>query len=175
MAKLNATPLSCRGACPSIHKKEIVIVLDNIRSVHNVGAIFRTADAAGVSKIFLTGYTPAPIDRFGRFRSDFAKAALGAEKNVLWESISQIAECLTYLKTQGYFIIALEQDSRAIDYKKITTTYPLAFVVGNETKGIKKETLELCDVIAEIPMKGKKESLNVAVTTGIALFRILNI
>lgn len=149
------------------------LILHNIRSVHNVGSIFRTADAAGVSKIFLTGYTPTPIDRFNRPRKDFIKVSLGAE-NLLWEKILKIEKCIDMLKKEGVQVVALEQDEQAIDYRKIRPKFPLALLVGNEVGGIPKSILKKIDKIIEIPMRGTKESLNVSVATGIALFSIIS-
>jgi tRNA G18 (ribose-2'-O)-methylase SpoU len=150
-----------------------VLVLHNIRSTHNVGAIFRTADAAGIDKIYLVGYTPAPVDRFGRARTDIAKAALGAEKMVEWESVPEIKPLLTDLKKSGALIVAVEQSADSVDYRQAVVTESVAFVFGNEVEGVPREVLELCDVIAEIPMHGKKESLNVSVAVGVALFGML--
>ncbi|MFA5934119.1 MAG: TrmH family RNA methyltransferase [Candidatus Paceibacterota bacterium] len=152
-----------------------ILILNDIRSTHNVGAIFRTADAAGISKIFLVGITPAPLDRFGRERKDIAKSALGAEKTVPWESVKTIKPILNKLKKEKYKIIAIEQSPKAIDYKKVKLPNKSAIILGNEVKGLPQSILNQCDVIAEIPMRGKKESLNVSVATGIALFRILGI
>jgi len=156
-------------------KREVVLILNDIRSAENVGAIFRTADAAGVSKIYLTGTTPAPIDRFGRARRDIAKAALGAEKTVSFESVSRAGNLLKRLQKEGFKIIAIEQSPKSRDYKKIKAPKMVAFIVGNEVNGIPQAILKQCDIIAEIPQRGKKESLNVATALGIALFRILNI
>jgi len=157
------------------NKSEISVILHNIRSVYNVGAIFRTAEAAGISKIYLTGYTPTPLDRFERPRKDLAKAALGAEKIIPWQSFKTIGPILNKLKKEKVKIIAIEQSPKSVDYKKIKVSKDTAFIVGNEVKGLSKSILSKCDVVAEIPMKGKKESLNVSVSFGIALFRILNI
>ncbi|OGI66168.1 hypothetical protein A3A95_00430 [Candidatus Nomurabacteria bacterium RIFCSPLOWO2_01_FULL_39_18] len=153
--------------------QENILILHNIRSVENVGAMFRTADAAGVDKIYLTGYTPCPLDRFGRIRKDLAKSALGAEKFVGWEQRKNIISLISNLKSSGHQIIAIEQDKNSIDYKKLKLKSRNAFIVGAEVTGIPKNVLKKCDVIAEIPMKGKKESLNVSVALGIALFGIL--
>lgn len=152
-----------------------VLVLCDIRSAYNVGAIFRTADAAGVEKVYLTGYTPAPVDRFGRERKDIAKAALGAEKTVAWESVKEASATVERLRKEGFFLVALEQDSKAADYNKIKTKRKTALFIGNETEGLSREILSIVDIVAEIPMHGKKESLNVSVATGIALFRLRNI
>lgn len=155
--------------------KKVVLVLENIRSAQNVGAIFRTADAAGVSKIYLVGVTPTPIDRFGRKRSDISKTALGAEDTVLWEYKKHTCPLIRKLKRDGFQIIALEQDKRSKDYKKIKPKKKFALILGTEVTGVDKKTLAECDVIVEIPMKGNKESLNVSVSLGIALFRLLKL
>ncbi len=155
--------------------RDTILILENIRSAQNVGSLFRTADAAGISKIYLVGYTPDPTDRFDRPRGDVAKAALGAEKTVSWEHVETINTFIKKLKKEGFQIIAIEQDKKSIDYKKIKVNKKTAFILGNEVTGVEKKTLLLCDYIAEIPMKGGKESLNVSVAGGIAIFRILNI
>lgn len=163
-------------------KKEIFLVLHNIRSLHNVGSIFRTADCAGVNKIYLTGYTSAPIDIFGKTKKEIKKTALGAEKNVEWEKCKDIGKLILRLKkdpstklgSRKIKVIALEQDSKSINYKKNKPKFPLALVVGNEVRGLSKQTLKKCDTIIEIPMHGKKESLNVSVATGIALFNLID-
>ncbi len=168
-------------------KKEIFLILHNIRSLHNVGSIFRTADGAGVSKIYLTGYTPAPIDIFGKTRKEIAKTALGAENTVPWEKHRNLSQLIKKLKNDRSptSIIGVEQDEKAIDYREFTRSSShstgrssdraasFAFVLGNEVRGLSKQTLKKCDKIIEIPMHGKKESLNVAVTAGIVLFHII--
>ncbi len=155
--------------------KENILILHNIRSVENVGAMFRTADAAGVDKIYLTGHTPAPLDRFKRKRKDLAKSALGAEEFVPWGQKKNIFPLLAQLKKDKFLIIGIEQAKNSVDYKKVKLKEKNAFIVGAEMTGIPKSILKKCDIIAEIPMRGKKESLNVSVALGIALFRILNI
>ena len=155
--------------------KEVVLILHNIRSVYNVGAIFRTADAAGITTIYLTGYTPTPLDRFGRIRKDMAKAALGAEKMVAWVHERNPSTIIDSLKKKNYHIIALEQSKHSTDYKKVALKSPAAIIIGNEVTGIYPALLKKCDIVAEIPMRGKKESLNVSVAVGVALFRILDI
>lgn len=154
-------------------KKELYLILHNIRSVYNTASIFRTADGAGVKKIYLTGYTPKPIDEFGKIKSDFRKISLGAEKNVKWEYKRDINKIIDILKKDGVKIIALEQNQNAINYKKIKPKFPCALIAGNEVKGIPKKILDKCDAFIEIPMRGRKESLNVSVATGIALYEIL--
>lgn len=151
-------------------KHDIYLILHNIRSAHNVGAIFRTADAAGVTKIFLTGYTPVPSDRFGRVQKEIAKTALGAERSIPWERVSRIVPLMTRLKKEGVTIVGLEQSPRAVDYRSYAPSYPLALIVGNEVRGIAPALLKHTDAVVEIPMHGAKESLNVSVATGVALF-----
>ena len=155
--------------------KQIYILLHNIRSTHNVGSIFRTSDTLGVSKIYLSEYTPTPLDRFGRPRKDIAKVALGAEKSIEWEYFKDPKKIIDKLKKSKFQIIGLEQTNKSVDYKKVRVKYPILFIVGNEVGGIESNILKLCDVIAEIPMKGKKESLNVSVAFGVGLFRMLSI
>lgn len=157
--------------------QENVLLLHNIRSVENVGAMFRTADAIGINKIYLTGYTPTPLDRFGRKRGDLAKSALGAEEFVSWEQKKNILPLLLKLKKDNFLIIGIEQAKNSIDYKtlRLRSGRGNVFIMGSEIGGIPKNILKKCDVIAEIPMRGKKESLNVSVALGVALFRILNL
>jgi len=151
------------------------VVLDNIRSVHNVGSIFRTSDALGVNKIFLCGCTPTPKDRFGRERKDLAKVALGAEKSIEWGYFKTTEEIVKKLKKEKFQIIALEQSENSIDYKKVKTKNKIAIILGEEVHGLNKKVLDLADIIMEIPMRGIKESLNVSVSFGIAAFRIFNV
>ncbi len=154
-----------------------VVVLENLRSVHNVGSIFRTANAVGIEKIYLCGITPTPLDKKGKKRSDFAKVALGAEETVAWEYVLETRNKILELKDEGYYVIGVEQDEKSIDYKSVSIKNKenIAFVIGAEVEGVNKEALALCDVIAEIPMLGTKESLNVTIAFGIAVYRILGI
>ena len=151
--------------------KQVFIILPDLRSDNNVGAIFRTADCIGAEKIFLSGTAPTPVDRFGKERKDFAKAALGAEKSVSWEYVKNISTVLKKLKAEGFEIIAVEQAKSSVDYKKVVPKDKCIVIFGNEVKGLSKSILKYADVIAEIPMRGKKESLNVSVSAGITLFR----
>ncbi len=153
--------------------KNFTLILHNIRSVHNVGSIFRTADAAGVTKIILSGYTPSPLDRFNRARKDFVKVSLGAEASVKWEYVEAIEPTLVELKKSGSTLLALEQHPNStplFDYKPAGN---MALIVGNEVDGVEPSLLKLADTILEIPMRGQKESLNVSVATGIALFALI--
>ena len=150
----------------------MIVVLDNIRSIYNVGSIFRTADALGVEKIYLCGITPTPIDRFGLKNKALAKVALGAEQSVPWSKVGSTLAAVEKLKQEGYSIIALEQDERAISLfdadLKQSSKKKIALLLGVEVEGLSKEILDQADLIAEIPMRGKKESLNVSVAFGIA-------
>lgn len=150
--------------------KQTYLILHNIRSLHNVGSIFRTADAAGVSKIYLTGYTPAPHDKLGRLEQNFAKSALGAEKFVEWSKTKNIGPLLSKLKKQGVQIVAVEQDAASTIYSKFKPKRSIALILGNEVAGLNRSILKKCDAILEIPMRGQKESLNVSVAAGIVLF-----
>ncbi len=150
------------------------LLLHNIRSAQNVGAIFRTAEAAGISKVYLSGYTPAPLDRFGRIRADVAKAALGAEKLLLWESVSSAGVFVKKMRKEGVYTVALEQGRKAVDYRSLRPPLPVLFILGNEVRGVPPSLQRACDAVAEIPLYGKKESLNVSVAAGVALFRILH-
>jgi 23S rRNA (guanosine2251-2'-O)-methyltransferase len=150
------------------------LVLHNLRSAHNVGAIFRTADAAGVSKIIISGYTPVPIDKYNRVNKEIKKTALGAENYLNWKKISNLSNYLKELKNKKFSILALEQSSKSIDYRLAKIKTQTALIVGNEKIGLDRRLLNHCDLVLEIPMKGKKESLNVATAVGIALFGIIN-
>lgn len=154
--------------------RDIVVILHNIRSAHNVGSIFRTADAAGISKIYCTGYTPAPLDRFGRPQQVIAKTALGAEQTVAWERIFNLRSLVARLKRDGRTIAAVEQCAGAYDYRNIPKDKKKnsALLFGNEVRGLSPQTLHLCEYCIEIPMRGGKESLNVSVAAGIILFEL---
>lgn len=149
----------------------LFLIIHNVRSAHNVGSLFRTADGMGVSKIFLTGYSGAPIDRFGRKDSKVVKASLGAEESVPWEKRT-ITELIAELKQQGVFVAALEQSPRAVPLHAFTPQKSVALIVGNEVEGVTEDILSLCDAVIEIPMKGKKESLNVSNAGAIALYQL---
>lgn len=152
---------------------DIRILLDNIRSTHNVGSIFRTAETIGISKIYCGETTPAPVDRFGRKRKDIAKVSLGAEDLVQWEHVEDGVGLVKKLKKEGFKIVAVEQDPKSVDYRKVKVGRKTLVIFGNEVGGVSKKLLKLADVVAEIPLKGRKESLNVSVAVGVALFEIL--
>lgn len=143
-------------------------MLDNIRSLHNVGSIFRTADAAGVGKLYLCGMTGTPP------RQEIRKAALGAEETVAWEYFRQTSDAVAKLKSEGYYLIALENAPNSVDYRRAAYQIPLALVIGHEYNGIAPDILARCDAVISLPMRGMKISLNVAVAFGIAAYEIAN-
>jgi len=154
----------------------MVAILQDIRSLHNVGSIFRTADAAGVKRLYLCGITPAPFDRFGKVRPPLAKVSLGAERYVPWEKVKATSKLLKRLKSDGYKIFAIEQSRKSISYHKLkvqSLKLKVALLVGNEVKGLPKTISAKADKILEIPMHGRKESLNVAVAFGIVAFHLI--
>ncbi len=159
--------------------RDCVLVLHNIRSAHNVGSMFRTADGAGVSRIILSGYTPGPQDPRGKERQPFVKVSLGAEKIVPYSRAKVLSAALKKLKKEGCTIVALEQNKSSkslFDYspaKDESASRRMAVVMGNEVRGINTQSLRHADHILHIPMQGKKESLNVGVAAGIALFTLL--
>ena len=146
-------------------KSPIVVVLDNVRSMHNVGSIFRTADAFLIQKIFLCGYTPRPPHR------DIHKTALGATETVAWEYKENITECMGQLREAGYRLVAVEQAEGSIllpDFE-CEDGKPLAVIFGNEVEGVQDAVLAGCTSAIEIPQMGTKHSLNVSVAAGIVL------
>jgi len=152
----------------------MIAILHNIRSNHNVGSILRTADGVGIEKVYLCGITPSPIDRFGRQNKAIAKVSLNAEDYIEWEYAKSTTKLLDKLKNDGYTIIAIEQHklSKPLFSLKLAKNSKIALIVGNEVKGLSKAILERSDKIIEIPMHGKKESLNVSVAFGIAAYQL---
>lgn len=146
------------------------VILDSIRSAHNVGSVFRTAEGAGVSKIFLCGYTPAPVDRFGRLNKEIAKTSLGASEIVPYEIHEDVVACIASFKGEGVHVVAVEQTDSAIEYQEHAPEGDVAFIFGNEVTGVSPEALAHADSHIHIPMNGVKESLNVSVCAGIILF-----
>ena len=146
------------------------IILEDIRSAYNVGAIFRTADGAGVAKVFLVGYTPSPVDRFGRAQAEIEKTSLGASKTMGWEQVVTTKEIIERLQADGVCVAAVELAKGSVSLKDFIEPEQVAYIVGNEVDGVSKEALELADVTVELPMLGQKESLNVSVTAGIVLY-----
>ena len=147
-------------------KDDFYLILPSMRSCHNVGAMFRTADAFGVKKIFLVGYTAAPP------KPQIDKVSLGAELWMPWEKNAYLGTVITKLKKMGVSIVALEKTERSVDISKAKFTGPTALIVGNEVKGVRNDILKKCDQIVHVPMYGRKQSLNVSVAAGIAMHEI---
>lgn len=143
---------------------DIYLIVQNIRSLFNVGALFRCADVFGVKKIYLCGYTGFPP------RKEISKTALGAEKWIFWERCWQTHLLIKKLKKQGIKIVVLETGKNSQPLPRFNPKFPLALVVGSETRGVSKSILALADCVVKIPILGKKESLNVAVATAVALY-----
>ncbi len=151
-----------------------VVIANNIRSRENVGSIFRTADALGFEEVILVGISPQPLDRFNRPDTKLAKAALGAQETVKWSHAVTTQEAIAPLIDRGYLIVGLEQDETSLDIfsdtkeiKEKISTKPIVIVLGAEVDGLSAEDRAVCDLLIELPMSGKKESLNVAVAFGV--------
>ena len=145
-----------------------VIALENIRSVFNVGSIFRIADATNVDHIILIGYTPTPINRFGLKNNKLSKTALGAEETIKWTHVKTTEEALKMFPNCE--IVAVEQSAKTKQYTTLEKQKDILFIFGNEVTGIEKETLEKIQTHIEIPMDNKKESLNVAISAAVILY-----
>lgn len=146
------------------------LVLENIRSAYNVGAIFRTADGAGVDKIFLVGYTPTPMDRFGRVQPEIKKTSLGASESMPWEHFTESKQLIKQLQTIPSTIVTIEQTAESILLQDFSVPENVTYVMGNEVEGVSIEFCTAADTIVNIPMLGTKESLNVSVAAGIILY-----
>lgn len=143
-----------------------VVVLNNIRSLHNVGSIFRTCDGIGVEKLWLCGITGYPPN------AQLAKTALGAQGHVPWEYRADVCSILKELKASNYQIVLLEQTTQSISHDEFEPNGPICLVVGNEIEGVDQPLVTLCDTAVEIEMAGLKNSLNVSVAFGIAAYHI---
>ena len=147
-------------------EREIVLLAHNIRSLWNIGSLFRTCDAFGIKKFYLTGYTATPP------RREISKTALGAEEFVLWDQNKDPIEIIKNLKIDGFEIVALELTDDAQALSKFLAPKKMCLIVGHEVTGVPKDILDLCNAKVQIPMKGKKESLNVAVAAGVAMYSL---
>ncbi len=147
-------------------RRAIFALADNVRSMHNVGALFRTADGAGVAKLYLCGISACPP------RDEIRKTSLGAEETVPWEYVRSAAEAVARLKAEGFQIVVLEHTDCSYDFRAAPYRFPLCLVVGHEHHGVSDEVVALADLAVEIPMAGVKESLNVSVAFGIAVYEI---
>ncbi len=145
------------------------LIAHNIRSAQNVGSLLRTCDSLGVDKLWLTGYSPEPT------HPRVAKTALGAEKMVDYEKCIDVESVIQRLKAEGFKIIGLELDERAVDLVSYEPPEKVAVLLGNEVEGIPPSLRKICDEIVYIEQKGKKESLNVAVAAGIACYWLMNV
>lgn len=145
------------------------VILEDIRSHYNVGAIFRTADAAGVAHVYLGGYTPAPLDRFGRVVPEIAKTSLGASAVVPYTAVEDTLEVVRTLQAAGVTVVAVEQAVGSVSLYEFVPAVAVAYVFGNEITGVSAAVCRAADVVLEIPMAGMKESLNVSVTAGVVL------
>jgi 23S rRNA (guanosine2251-2'-O)-methyltransferase len=155
---------------PDRKRLPVVVVADNIRSLYNVGSIFRTSDGALIQKLILTGYTPHPP------RKEIEKTALGATRSVPWEYCSSPLSAIDTLRADGFRICCLEQTNESIPYFSIRKAdFPICILIGNEITGVSKDLVAECDLAFEIPMFGTKQSLNVSVAYGIAVFELSRI
>lgn len=167
MRKLtHAQIVSRQVAKLSAKRIPLTVVLNNIRSLHNVGSIFRTADGAGVEKMYLCGYTGYPP------QGGIAKTALGAEAHVPWEYQENVLDVLKKLKSNGYQIVLLEQIEGSVSHDQFKPKAPACLVIGNEVTGISDDLLDLADAAIEIDMAGIKNSVNVAVAFGVAVYHM---
>lgn len=150
----------------AVSKIPVVVVLDNIRSHHNVGSIFRTADAFGFEAIYLCGYTPVPPHR------EIHKTALGATDSVNWKHIQYTADAVAQLKQNGYEVVSIEQTEKTVSLDKFAPqkNKKYALVFGNEVGGVEQEVIDLCDAVIEIPQVGTKHSLNISVCAGMVMW-----
>lgn len=171
MLKLNAKELRTiavdEKAAKDIKKNPVTIILDNVLDTYNVGSIFRLADAVAAEKVILCGATLTPPN------SRIKKASINTTGWVAWEYEKNTIDAVKKLKRQGVHIVAVEQDKRSVPFYKAIYRFPLAIIVGNETTGIAKDVLDLSDMIVELPMWGINKSLNVMVSCGIILYKIM--
>lgn len=160
---------------------QISVVAHNIRSTHNIGSIFRTCDGFGVEHLYLSGYSPYPIAKDDtrlphiaqKTTAEIAKVALGAEATVPFTHIDHVQNTIEAFRAHGYTIVGLEQGEGAIEIQDFQPPSKILLILGEEVEGIAPDILKLCDSLVEIPMRGQKESFNVSVATGIALYGLL--
>lgn len=171
MKKLTHAQIAARrqpiDAIDDRQRLPVTVLVDNVRSLYNVGSIFRTSDGAFIQKLILTGYTPYPP------RKEIEKTALGSTKSVPWEYVHSPLTALDSLRSDGYRICCLELTDEGIPYTTIRhADFPLCLILGNEIAGVAKDLIAQSDLSLEIPMFGTKQSLNVAVAYGIAIFEL---
>ena len=148
-------------------RNRFVVLVDNIRSLHNVGAIFRTSDAVHLEHIYLCGITGTPP------RDEIRKTSLGAEESVPWTFIQDARDVIHDLRERDYQIVALEHTDKSFDYRQAPYLFPVCFIIGNEYLGIQEHLVEMSDMAVEIPMHGIKQSLNVSVAFGVMAYELL--
>ena len=164
-----------KAARPTIEEVEFIprlpisILVENVRSVHNVGSIFRSADGFGAEKIYLSGYTACPP------REDLRKTALGSEDAVPWEYFEYPLDAVRVIKAEGIPLILIEQTKQSQSMYEIDWEFPVCFIVGNEVTGVSEELSALADIHAELPMRGVKQSLNVSVACGVAGYELARV
>jgi 23S rRNA (guanosine2251-2'-O)-methyltransferase len=167
--RMDELPRKSRTEIREAEKLPVVLLLENIRSMHNVGSVFRTADAFLAEGIYLCGYTPQPPHR------DIHKTALGATETVVWKYVEKSTDALKFLKADGYQIMAVEQVSGSVPLQrfKLQSGEKMVLIFGNEVQGVSEEALECCDGCIEIPQFGMKHSLNVSVAAGMVLWELV--
>jgi 23S rRNA (guanosine2251-2'-O)-methyltransferase len=172
---ITVVPLAFRGAGIKERKRAgtsvrrtmpVVVILENIRSLWNVGSVFRSADAAGVESLILAGFTGRPP------RAEISKTALGAEESVPWGEAASAAEAVERLRAEGHFIIALERTPSSVPFAEADIRFPCALILGNEVAGLDTDAKAGADLVCHIPMHGVKGSLNVAVAGGVAFYEL---
>ena len=156
------------SAVKKMERKPIYAILDNIRSLHNVGAIFRTSDAIMLEKLYLCGITGTPP------RKEITKTALGAEEIVPWEHRDEAVEAVRELKNQGVKVVAVELCEGGMDYAEMKWEFPVCLVFGHEVEGVSDEVVAECDAAVQLPMLGRANSLNVATCYGVIMYHLLN-
>jgi tRNA G18 (ribose-2'-O)-methylase SpoU len=166
MEELNRKPAE---AALNASKHPVILILDDVRSMHNVGSAFRTADAFAASAVYLCGYTPVPPHR------DIHKTALGATETVPWQHFPTTTDAVQAARDAGYTILAIEQAHNSMPLQQINrySKGPLALVFGNEVSGVNEAVLAMADGCVEIPQWGAKHSLNISVTVGVVLWEIV--
>lgn len=148
-------------------RRKIYVIADNIRSLHNVGSLFRTSEAAGIEKLYLVGISGTPP------RKEISKTAIGAEENVPWEYHADIIPLLRFFKSQDIPIVVLEHTNSSQNFQRVDYSFPLCLVVGNEVDGISEAVMDYATIAVDIPMFGMKQSLNVSVAYGIMLYELI--
>ena len=148
--------------------KQVIVLLPNIHSTHNVGSFFRTADGAGASKIVLSGFTARPDTN-----EKIGKVALGAEEVVSWEYTEDPLDAIEKYRAEGFQIVVVEQTANSIDYREAEYAEKVLLIFGNERTGVPQEESDAADLAVHIPMRGQKESLNVSIAGGVILYHVL--